>query len=38
MTKSIAVPSPIDLRQRMIEDMNVRGFCAKTQHDYLRCF
>ena len=36
MTKSIAVPSPIDLRQRMIEDMNVRGFCAKTQHDYLR--
>jgi integrase/recombinase XerD len=36
MTKSISVPSPIDLRQRMIEDMNVRGFCAKTQHDYLR--
>jgi integrase/recombinase XerD len=24
------------LRQRMIEDMNVRGFSAKTQHDYLR--
>jgi site-specific recombinase XerD len=24
------------LRQRLIEDMNVRGFCAKTQHDYLR--
>lgn len=24
------------LRQRMIEDMNVRGFSAKTQHGYLR--
>jgi site-specific recombinase XerD len=24
------------LRQRMIEDMNVRGFLPKTQHDYLR--
>ncbi len=24
------------LRQRMIEDMNVRGFSPKTQHDYLR--
>jgi site-specific recombinase XerD len=24
------------LRQRMIEDMNVRDFSAKTQHDYLR--
>lgn len=24
------------LRQRMIEDMNIRGFSAKTQHDYLR--
>jgi len=24
------------LRQRMIEDMNVRGFSSKTQHDYLR--
>jgi site-specific recombinase XerD len=36
MTKPVSVPSPVDLRQRMIEDMNVRGFCAKTQHDYLR--
>jgi len=36
MSKSTSVPSPIDLRQRMIEDMNVRGFCAKTQQDYLR--
>jgi integrase/recombinase XerD len=41
MTKPVAVSSPVNLRQRMIEDMNVRGFCAKIQHDYLRivsCF
>jgi integrase/recombinase XerD len=25
------------LRARMIEDMTVRGFTAKTQHDYIRC-
>lgn len=25
-----------DLRQRMVEDMTMRGFSAKTQHDYLR--
>jgi integrase/recombinase XerD len=33
-------PSPSSgsaLRQRMIEDMTVRGFTAKTQHDYIRC-
>lgn len=36
MIKPVSPSSPIDLRQRMIEDMNVRGFCAKTQHDYLR--
>jgi integrase/recombinase XerD len=36
MTKPVATPSSTNLRQRMIEDMNVRGFCAKTQHDYLR--
>ncbi len=30
------VTSATGLRQRMIEDMNVRGFSAKTQHDYLR--
>ena len=41
MTKPVAVSSPANLRQRMIEDMNVRGFCAKIQHDYMRiisCF
>ncbi len=36
MTKPVAMPASTDLRRRMIEDMNVRGFCAKTQHDYLR--
>ena len=36
MTKPLSVPSPVALRQRMIEDMTVRGFSAKTQHDYLR--
>ena len=36
MTKPVATPASTDLRRRMIEDMNVRGFCAKTQHDYLR--
>ncbi len=36
MTKPVLPSAPTDLRQRMIEDMNVRGFCAKTQHDYLR--
>ena len=31
-------PSPGSaLRQRMIEDMTVRGFTEKTQHDYIRC-
>ncbi|MDF2689677.1 MAG: integrase, partial [Microvirga sp.] len=29
-------PSGSALRQRMIEDMTVRGFTAKTQHDYIR--
>ena len=36
MRRSTEVVSP--LRQRMIEDMNARGFCVKTQHDYLRIF
>jgi hypothetical protein len=36
MNKPLSVPARRDLRQRMIEDMNVRGFSAKTQHDYLR--
>ena len=29
-------PAGTALRQRMIEDMTVRGFTAKTQHDYIR--
>lgn len=33
MNNPVAVSAPVDLRQRMIEDMNVRGLCAKTQHD-----
>jgi hypothetical protein len=36
MTKPVSPSSPTDLRQRMIGDMTVRGFCAKTRHDYLR--
>ena len=35
----IVHPSPSSgsaLRQRMIEDMTVRGFTEKTQHDYIR--
>src|SRR5665213_228348 len=36
MNKPLSVPARPALRQRMIEDMNVRGFSAKTQHDYLR--
>ena len=36
MTKPVATPASTDLRRRMIEDMNVRGLCAKTQRDYLR--
>ncbi|WP_205772553.1 hypothetical protein [Microvirga calopogonii] len=30
-------PAGSALRQRMIEDMTVRGFTAKTQHDDIRC-
>ena len=33
-TKSVEAVSP--LRRRMIEDMSVRKFTAKTQHDYIR--
>src|SRR5688572_12769480 len=29
-------PAGSALRQRMIEDMTVRGFTEKTQHDYIR--
>ncbi len=36
MNELLSVPARHDLRQRMIEDMNVRGFSVKTQHDYLR--
>ena len=36
MNQPFSVPARPGLRQRMIEDMNVRGFSAKTQHDYLR--
>jgi integrase/recombinase XerD len=36
MNQPHSAPARRDLRQRMIEDMNVRGFSAKTQHDYLR--
>ena len=32
MTKEAMSP----LRRRMIEDMTIRGFGAKTQHDYIR--
>ena len=36
MNKPFSAPVRLDLRQRMIEDMTVRGFSAQTQHDYLR--
>ena len=36
MNKPFSVPAGPGLRQRMIEDMGIRGFSAKTQHDYLR--
>jgi integrase/recombinase XerD len=36
MNKPFTAATGTGLRQRMIEDMNVRGFSAKTQHDYLR--
>jgi integrase/recombinase XerD len=36
MNKPFSAPVRLDLRQRMIEDMTVRGLSAKTQHDYLR--
>jgi hypothetical protein len=32
MTEQCITP----LRRRMIEDMNVRHFASKTQHDYIR--
>jgi len=36
MTSSRTFAHRADLRQRMVEDMTMRGFSAKTQHDYLR--
>jgi integrase/recombinase XerD len=36
MNKPFSTPVRLDLRRQMIEDMAVRGFSAKTQHDYLR--
>ena len=36
MNKPFSVSARTGLRQRMIEDMGIRGFSAKTQHDYLR--
>lgn len=36
MNKPFSVSARPSLRQRMIEDMGIRGFSAKTQHDYLR--
>ncbi|MGP8026794.1 MAG: site-specific integrase [Acidocella sp.] len=35
MTKPVS-PPPIDLRQRMIEDMEMRRFSRETQRNYLR--
>src|SRR5829696_1379058 len=37
MTVHPSHPAGTALRQRMIEDMSVRGFTEKTQHDYIRC-
>ena len=36
MNMPCSVSARPGLRQRMIEDMGIRGFSAKTQHDYLR--
>ena len=36
MNKPFSAPVRLDLRQRMTEDMTIRGFSAKTRHDYLR--
>jgi hypothetical protein len=35
MNKPLSMPARRDLRQRMIEDMSIRGFSAKTQHEAL---
>jgi integrase/recombinase XerD len=37
MTSHPSYPPVSALRERMIEDMTVRGFTEKTRHDYVRC-
>jgi integrase/recombinase XerD len=37
MTVHPSHPSGSALRERMIEDMTMRGFTEKTRHDYIRC-
>ena len=37
MTVQLSHPSGGALRERMFEDMTVRGFTEKTRHDYIRC-
>ena len=37
MTVHPSHPSGSALRERMIEDMSMRGFTEKTRHDYIRC-
>jgi integrase/recombinase XerD len=36
MNKPISPSTGTGLRQRLIEDMSVRGFSRKTRHDYIR--
>jgi len=36
MTKPVLPPPPTGLRQRMIEDMDMRRFSRETQRNYLR--
>jgi hypothetical protein len=37
MTSKTSPEAISRLRARMIEDMTIRGFAAKTQVDYVRC-
>jgi hypothetical protein len=37
MTTDLSHPSGSALRERMIEDMSVRGFSEATRRDYIRC-
>ena len=36
MTEPVLPPPPISLRQRMIEDMDMRRFSREAQRNYLR--